>query len=171
MSQQALLMRAYRALPACCQASRSVCVCLLNNQDMDACLQAFAAAHSRRILNADAVDGFYQDGAKVITLRIPSATADVSATFTHEYGHYVWMNVLSPAQRGQYRKVYDTQCAAGRLVSAYAAVSVEEGFAEAFSFYVRDCSFLARCDSHTCCYLTSILPDRSQPVVEAAGHY
>lgn len=156
-SQQQALTRAFSAVPSCCNTSCSVCVRLLGDQEMDACLQASAAAHSQRILNAGAVDGFYQDGAKVITLRAPSATADVSTTFTHEYGHYVWMNVLSPAQRDQYRKVYDTQRAAGRLVSPYAAVSVEEGFAEAFSFYIQRRPLLVQKDLSSCCFLDGLV--------------
>ncbi len=124
---------------------------------MDACLQASAAAHSQRLVNADAVDGFYQDGSKVITLRVPSPTADVSTTFTHEYGHFVWMNLLSAVQRDQYRKVYVTQRTVGRLVSPYTAVSVEEGFAEAFSFYVQRRPLLVRKDPCSCGFLDGMV--------------
>ena len=62
------------------------------------CLQA-ATAHAQRLVNAAAVDGFYLNSSPTITLRMPSGTNDVSATFAHEYGHFVWMYVLSAAQR------------------------------------------------------------------------
>jgi len=80
----------------------------------------------------------------------------VDGTFTYEYGHFVWMNVLSPAQRDQYQKVYGAQRAMGHLVSPYAAVSVEEGFAETFSFYVLRRPFLAQKDFCSCCFLNNL---------------
>lgn len=161
-AQQELLNRAYSGLPACCHTPRPVAVRLLDDQAMNACLQACAAAHSQRLVNADAVDGFYQNACPTITLRAPSATADVSATFTHEYGHYVWMKVLSAAQRDQYRKIYDTQRSAHHLITQYAAVSVDEGFAEAFAAYIHDYSGLCQRDSLSCCYLVATLNPRTR---------
>lgn len=159
-AQQELLNRAYSGMPACCHTPRRVAVRLLDDQAMDARLQA--AAHSQRLVNADAVDGFYQNACPTITLRVSSPTADVSATFAHEYGHYVWMNVLSAKQRDQYRKIYDTQRSAHRLVSQYAAVSVDEGFAEAFAAYIHDYSGLCQRDSLSCCYLVATLNPRTR---------
>lgn len=125
---------------------------------MNAYLQDKAAAQSVRLVDADAVDGMYQNAAPTITLRASSPTADVSATFLHEYGHCLWLNALSPSQRTQYVNVYERQRRAHLLVSQYAAVSVEEGFAEAFSFYIRERDHLAKCDAPSCCFLTDALP-------------
>ena len=156
-AQQALLARAYNDFPACCRTSPPVCVCLLDNGSMNACLQKCAAAQAQKLVNADAVDGFYQNSSPTITLRVPTSTSDVSAVFTHEYGHFIWLNVLSPTQRDQYRTLYKVQFSSNHLVSKYAAVSVEEGFAEAFSHYMRDRAFLAKRDSPSNNFLSSVL--------------
>src|SRR5438309_530788 len=77
--------------------------------------------------------------------------------------HYVWKQVLSQDQRRQYEGVYKVQSKARHLVSAYAAVSVEEGFAEAYSYYVRQPAILEKCDpqSRQClaCYMQPAPPE------------
>jgi len=156
-SQQEALRCAYGALPACCRTSRTICVYLLDNRAMDACLRASSEGQGLRLANAAAVDGFYRGSSPTITLRAPSLTCDLSATFTHEYGHFVWSEVLKPAQRDQYRRIYDGQRSARRLISPYAAVSVEEGFAEAFCCYMRERPRLAERDALSCRFLSSVL--------------
>lgn len=157
-AQQNQVQRAYDALPPCCHISCRVCVRLMDNSAMNAYLQDKAAAQSVRLADADAVDGLYQNAVPTIALRASSATADVSATFLHEYGHCLWLNTLSPSQRARYVNVYERQRRDHHLVSLYAAVSVEEGFAEAFSFYIRERDHLAKCDAPSCCFLTDALP-------------
>ena len=112
-AQQGQIQSVFSSMPPRCHTTCRVCVSLLGDQAMDACLRMCAAAHAQRLVNADAVDGFYQDPLTTITLRTSSPTTDVSATFAHEYGHYVWMNVLSPAQREQYRNVYNAPAQGG----------------------------------------------------------
>ena len=81
----------------------------------------------------DEIDGVFVDHPPCITLRVSEpATIDFD-TFAHEYGHYVWFDLLSKSDRKRYGIVYDKQKAAHKLITDYAAESVEEGFAEAFS--------------------------------------
>ncbi|MCW3058896.1 MAG: hypothetical protein JWQ02_717 [Capsulimonas sp.] len=95
----------------------------------------------------DDIDGIYENGPPRITLRIPKSGAVDMMTFTHEYGHYVWFNLISKNDRNRYEKIYKRQAAANHLVTRYAATDLEEGFAEAFSFYVNQPQLLERRDS------------------------
>lgn len=157
-AQQIQVQKAYDGLPLCCRTSCRVCVRLLNNSAMDAYLQDRAAAQSIRLMDAGAVDGLYQNAIPTITLRASSPTDNVSANFLHEYGHCLWLNALSSSQRVRYVSIYERQRRDRHLVSPYAAVSVEEGFAETFSFYIREHDHLAKCDPLSCCFLADALP-------------
>ena len=79
------------------------------------------------------VDGVFTDDPPQIFLRVSDPTQIDYATFAHEYGHYVWFDLLSKDDRKRYKAIYDRQKAAHRLISDYAGESLEEGFAEAFS--------------------------------------
>ncbi len=144
-AQRGQVAAVFAALPLCCRPAAPACVCLLGDSAMDSCLQACAAARSERIVDPATVAGFFNTDTGAITLRADPNT-DVSATFAHEYGHSVWFHVLSPGQRDRFSGIYDAQRAAHHLVSPYAAVSVQEGFAEAFSFYICDRPLLASRD-------------------------
>ena len=129
---------------------------------MDFYLQSRAAAQGVRLVSAESVDGLFQNKESTITVRGGGSAVDVSATFAHEYGHYVWLKLPSQDQRDQYRKNYDVQRSAHHLVSQYAAVSLEEGFAEAFSYYVVQRPLLAQKDLGSCCLLDRFLIVRDQ---------
>ena len=92
------------------------------------------------------IDGIFESGPPRITLRVPATGLPDMYTFAHEYGHYVWFNILSGDDRRRYRKLYDKQKDAHRLVTRYAETDAEEGFAEAFSFYVCQPPVLQRRD-------------------------
>ena len=79
------------------------------------------------------IDGVFTDNPPQITLRVPNPAQIDYATFAHEYGHYVWFDLLTDNDRKRYKAIYDRQKAAHRLISTYAGESREEGFAEAFS--------------------------------------
>ena len=79
------------------------------------------------------IDGVFTDNPPQITLRVPDPAQIDYATFAHEYGHYVWFDLLTDNDRKRYKAIYDRQKAAHRLISTYAGESLEEGFAEAFS--------------------------------------
>ena len=92
------------------------------------------------------IDGVFEDNPARITLRIPVSGRPDLFTFAHEYGHYVWFNLLSRNDRGRYEDLYQKQKARRQLVTPYAQTDAVEGFAEAFSFYVNDPALLLRRD-------------------------
>lgn len=93
------------------------------------------------------IDGVFVDDPPRITLRVSEPDAIDFDTFAHEYGHYVWFDLLTKGDRKRYRAVYDKQKAAHRLITDYAADSVEEGFAEAFAADVNTPAALLHQDS------------------------
>jgi len=85
----------------------------------------------------DEIDGLYVDKPATITLASGvDCDDDFRETFVHEYGHHVWVHFLGVADRGYYLRIYYRQLAVRHLVTNYAAVSCEEGFAESFAYYV-----------------------------------
>ena len=103
--------------------------------------------------DAGGIDGVFENDPPSITLRLPSSGVPDDLVFAHEYGHYVWFDILSDEDRRRYRTLYDRQKAAHSLVTEYAADSVEEGFAEAFSYYVGQPAILARRDALSFAFL------------------
>jgi len=83
--------------------------------------------------SAEEIDGVFTDNPPQITLRVSDPAQIDYATFAHEYGHYVWFDLLTKEDRKRYKTIYERQKAAHRLITSYAAESLEEGFAEAFS--------------------------------------
>lgn len=81
------------------------------------------------------IDGVFEDDPPRITLRIPASGHPDLATFAHEYGHYVWFNLLTRDDKKRFENLYNKQKARHHLVTRYAETDVVEGFAEAFSFY------------------------------------
>ena len=94
-----------------------------------------------------AIDGIFEDNPARITLRVPASGQPDLDTFAHEYGHYVWFNLLSQGDRKRYECLYKKQKAAHHLVTRYAETDVEEGFAEAFSSYANEPPLLRRRDA------------------------
>lgn len=93
------------------------------------------------------IDGVFEADPDRITLRIPASGQPDLYTFAHEYGHYVWFNLLNRDDRRRYEGLYRKQKAARHLVTFYAQTDVEEGFAEAFSFYTNDPASLLHRDA------------------------
>lgn len=92
------------------------------------------------------VDGVYESRPDRMALRLPPAGKVDMYTFAHEYGHYVWFRLLSESDRARYGVLYKHVRLSGHLVTPYAQNGVEEGFAEAFSFYVAQPPILAARD-------------------------
>jgi hypothetical protein len=89
------------------------------------------------VSHSDDIDGVYDSNPPRIGVRIEGNGKVDNFTFAHEYGHYVWFDLMKKADRKSYEAVYNKSRDAGRLVTDYASVGVDEGFAEAFSFYVN----------------------------------
>jgi hypothetical protein len=107
--------------------------------------------------NMDDIDGVFEDNPPRITLRTPEKGNIDMFTFTHEYGHYVWFDIMNKGDRSKYEAIYKRQRAAHHLVTRYAATDVEEGFAEAFSFYTNQPPMLAHRDSASYQFLNQLL--------------
>jgi hypothetical protein len=89
-------------------------------------------------ISANSVDGVYQNEIPTITLRQESNRVQLCRTFAHEIGHLVWQRLLTSQQRCQYCCLYKTQKSAHCLITTYSGSGVEEGFAEAYSYWVTD---------------------------------
>ena len=99
------------------------------------------------------VDGVYENSPARITVRVPRDRAIDLFTFAHEYGHYVWFNIFSGHDRSSYEAIYNRQKENHRLVTRYAFTNVEEGFAEAFSFYTNQPAMLKYRDPESYAFL------------------
>jgi len=157
--QQQQISDVYNKLPLCCRDGCKICVQLFSDREMNAYI-ASGDPQAARSISLSSVDGIYQNDEPTITLRAASHSPNLSATFAHEYGHYIWQRHLSRTDQREYVKLYDRQKKSGSLVTTYAAASVEEGFAEAFSYFVINKPILVTRDSMSCCYLDRLLGER-----------
>lgn len=127
----------------------------LNNSQMAAYLQdGDPLADQNSHADEGEIDGVFEDDPPRITLRIPETGEPDMYTFAHEYGHYVWFTLLTRGDRKRYEAVYKKQKAAHHLVTHYAQTDVEEGFAEAFSFYANEAPLLLKRDAASYQFLT-----------------
>lgn len=101
------------------------------DSDTDSSNNANNASNSED--SAEEIDGVFSDDPPQIFLRVPDPAQIDYATFAHEYGHYVWFDLLTQDDRKRYKAIYEHQKSAHRLITDYAGESLEEGFAEAFS--------------------------------------
>lgn len=150
-------------IPAPFRANSRLLVRELNDTQMNAYLKGneddpdnggvSAMSHTGDDGDGD-IDGVFESGPDRIALRLP-ATGDLDTfTFAHEYGHYVWFHLLNKDDRKRYERLYDHQRVTHHLVTRYAETDLEEGFAEAFSFYVCEPVMLARRDAESSQFLS-----------------
>ncbi|MDQ2687636.1 MAG: hypothetical protein M3Y28_07205, partial [Armatimonadota bacterium] len=99
--------------------------------------------------------GLFADRQKRISVRVAANGAMDLQTLTHEYGHYVWFHVLSKDDRKQYKDLYKRQSASRALVSNYAETNLEEGFVEAFAYYIQRPDTLKARDAASFQYLAA----------------
>jgi hypothetical protein len=101
------------------------------------------------------IDGIFEDKPPRITLLVPDNGNPDLFTFAHEYGHYVWYDLLTKDDRKRYETVYKKQRVGRHLVTRYAETDVEEGFAEAFSFYALEPPLLRHRDGASYQFLSA----------------
>lgn len=138
-------------MPARFRAHSRLTVRELTDPDMDDYLKADQDPSDNSFQSSSGddsaqIDGVFEGDPDRIALRLPASGQLDMFTFAHEYGHYVWFNLLSRDDRRRYEAIYKRQREAHRLVTRYAATDLEEGFAEAFSFYAHEAPVLARRD-------------------------
>jgi hypothetical protein len=150
-------------MPVRFRAHSRVIVRELNDPEMNAYLKgneddpdgASAMSYSGDDSDGDGdIDGVFESDPDRIALRLPSEGDPDMFTVAHEYGHYVWFHLFSKDDRKRYAAIYGRQCTAHHLVTRYATTDLEEGFAEAFSFYICDPVILAHRDALSSQFLT-----------------
>lgn len=152
-------------IPTAYRTRDHIMVRLLNDRQMTAYLdsgkpddssndrQQHQSPDSNNANDDNDIDGVFEDGPPRVTLRLSGASMPDMFTFAHEYGHYVWFDLLSAADRKHYQAIYQKQRAQKHLVTDYAGTDVEEGFAEAFSFYVAAPTMLSHRDAESSRFL------------------
>jgi hypothetical protein len=149
--------RVYSQLPAVWKAHRTVYVREISDGEMDKLVERFEGPSDK---DDSIVDGCYQGNADPeetagrITLRESLHGENATLVFVHEYGHYVWSNILTGEDRTYYRRLWREQKRNGSLVTEYAGDSDEEGFAEAFAYFIRRPAMLRRLDARSSRFLS-----------------
>jgi hypothetical protein len=165
-SRASLFRGLYDKLPACWKTDREVIVREVSDREMRRLI-----AEDKRSNREDegdmVVQGFYDnDGDEespiIITLRSSLTAEDARMVFTHEYGHFVWDEMLTKGDRSSYSDLWEKQRRRGRLITRYAKDSREEGFAEAFAYFLREPERLRRRDVESFLYL-DVLAQQDEP--------
>ena len=146
-------------VPARFRATSRLAVREMPSREMDAYLQI--SSHDDPHAGGDDagdIDGVYESHPDRLALRLTTPQSLDMFTFAHEYGHYVWFHLFDDADRRRYEAVYKRQRDAGHLVTRYAQTDLEEGFAEAFSFYAAEPPMLAVRDPASFRFLTQWTP-------------
>lgn len=129
-----------QTLPSCFRAKDQVRLFPLDDRSMDRYLKSVGLEDGASYASGNGdgeIMGLFAERQKRISLRVAANGAMDLQTLTHEYGHYVWFHLLGKDDRKQYRGLYKRQAASRALVSNYAETNLEEGFAEAFAFYIQ----------------------------------
>lgn len=161
--QQQIRCIYHTRMPVAWQTARTVKISILNDGDMNAYIRGGSDEHMLSGDADDTIDGIFEDGPPIITLRGSTDCDAIPFTFAHEFGHFFWQNELTNADRNRYADIYNRQRRDHHLVTDYAATDVHEGFAEAFSYYVIARLTLAHRDPVSCKFLDAILRRRSAP--------
>ncbi len=97
-------------------------------------------------------------GRAEITLLKGEDTDDFTEAFLHEFGHHLWFTSMSQQDMSDFRTLYAESARAQSFVSDYAAVSVEEDFAEAFAYYEQKPKLLSKRDPEAAQFISQLLP-------------
>lgn len=160
-----LFRRFYDTLPDAWKSFHDVRAQEVSGQEMEE-LVANSVGDARS--DDSIVDGFYLGaGASeydlaTITLRETLSSAEASHVFAHEYGHLVWDELLTETQRRRYTRLWRDQKHVNRLITPYAAENSEEGFAEAFSYFLRKPTALKKRDMRSWQFLQAVYEERSR---------
>lgn len=156
-----LWRRLYEKMPAPWKTDRAILVEEVSDAEMEGLVARSGEAN--RADDDSVVDGCFIDGGENegdparITLRETLEGEEAGLVFTHEYGHFVWDSLLTNSQRTRYQRLWKTQKRAGHLVTEYAGDSEEEGFAEAFAYYLRKPETLRHSDEASWQFLHGLL--------------
>lgn len=154
-----IIQRVYSQIPDAWKRLRPVVV----TECSDAAMRLLVAGTERAGTHSDddsTVDGCYQPAEGKdptaparITLTESLSPEETELVFTHEFGHLIWDDLLTRAQRRSYASVWRRQSRACRLVTDYACECVEEGFADSFAYFLRKPAFLKKRDPRSFAFL------------------
>ena len=149
-------------LPACFAAIDSMTLYPLRDRDMDAYLTSIGLSDGTSYADSSdgEIDGLFVERQKRISVRVNPAGGVDMETLSHEYGHYVWFHLFDKCKRGEYRAIYKQQSRLHELVSDYAATNLEEGFAEAFAYFLVDPAKLNAADPASYRFLQEYVAQR-----------
>ncbi|HLJ54309.1 MAG TPA: hypothetical protein VKT77_04665 [Chthonomonadaceae bacterium] len=165
-----LWKKLYKQLPSPWKARDLVYVREVTDGEMDRFVERFEGPNSK---DNSIVDGCYQantandDMAGRITLRLSLRGENASLVFIHEYGHYVWGSLLTEADRARYRRIWREQRRCHSLITDYAGDSDEEGFAEAFAYFIHKPAALRRTDARSAAFLADLQDTLAEPDPDA----
>lgn len=166
--------RLYDELPQAWKTRRAILLREMSPRDISRLAARLGDSEADR--NDDSVvDGCYQngeagdDGPPIITVCDTLKGDQAGLVFAHEYGHFVWNELLTEEQRVRYARVWRSQKRAHHLVTEYARESDEEGFAEAFAYFARHPSQLARKDAASTLFLRDLSAARTDAASPASS--
>ena len=165
----------YSQLPSAWKTSRMIRVVEVSDTEMERLVSATVGTGNNRANDNSVVDACYQGAGEneedppTITLRASLTGEQASLIFTHEYGHFIWEQVLPVDERSRFAHIWREQKRLHRLVTAYAGDSVEEGFAEDFAHFLRKSALLHKRDSRGWKYLNELLLAQSESTSYAKG--
>jgi hypothetical protein len=145
-----------QTIPSCFRSSANITLYAFDDHDMDRYLRSVGLA-SGASCSKDGdleIDGLFDNRRTSIFVRVSDQGAFNNQALTHEYGHYVWFRLFSKKDRGKYRKIYNGQRHNHFLISDYSYTNLEEGFAEAFAFYVISPNLLQQKDAASYAFLS-----------------
>jgi hypothetical protein len=159
--------KVYEQLPSAWKSAHPVFVQEVSDAEMERLVARMEGESSSRSSDGSVVDGCFQpaereDDLDTITLRESLKGQDAELVFTHEYGHFVWDHLMKRAQRDQYRRLWRDQKQQGHLITRYAGDSAEEGFAEAYAYFLRKSAALRRRDGASWTFLNDLLPEKQR---------
>jgi hypothetical protein len=163
----AIWRKIYQQLPDAWKSSRIVVVQEVTDSEMEHIVAQSQGGNNNSEDDGSVVDGCFQPGEKegdpdTITLRESLRGSEAELVFTHEYGHFVWDARMTRAQRDQYRRLWRVLKHQGHLVTRYAGDSPEEGFAEAFAYFLRRSLTLRSRDADSWNFLNGLLPEKQR---------
>ncbi len=158
--------KVYARISAVWKAKQKLDVREISGREMARIVEQTQGDDGNRDQNGDTVvDGCYQNRreSEDDTARIYLSDAlrgeEAALVFAHEYGHFVWDELLNDRQRDSYYLLWREQKKMEHLVTEYAAESEEEGFAEAFSYFLRKPDVLQKRDPASAKFLRSLQND------------
>lgn len=135
-----LIQRWYDYIPNAWKGERHIIVVEYDNRRMDSVVREKVSGLFAR---ESTIDGIYVSDMirryrpSYIYLRKKAKKSETAASFVHEYGHYVWNEVLTKRERDTFSRRWDNDAEIFDTYCHYSTDSPEEAFAESFSYFIR----------------------------------